>query len=165
MNKAFASQYYRLALSAATRRDLSRAALYARYACLLDEGHGNAARLLGLCLYELGALNPAADVLSADPALASAAREAHRRTQADVEGIQPLIRRHKWRQAALAAGAIPHQSARVLNIQACLFAAAKRYKTAARFFAKALEKDRGSRFALAGLTETASCRKWFWENL
>jgi tetratricopeptide (TPR) repeat protein len=165
MNKAFASRYYRLALSAATRRDLSNAALYARYACLLDEGHENAVRLLGLCLYELGALNSAEDVLSAYPALVSAVHEARERTQEAVERIQPLIWRHKWRQAALAAGAIPHQSVSVLNIQACLFAVAKRYKTAARFFAKALEKDRGSRLASAGLTETASCRKWFWENL
>ena len=54
MNAELAGRYYRLALSAAVRRDLSGAARYARFARLLDEGQANAAKLLGLCLYELG---------------------------------------------------------------------------------------------------------------
>jgi tetratricopeptide (TPR) repeat protein len=165
MNKGFAARYYRLALSAAVRRDLSEAAVYARYACILDETHKNAAKLLGLCLYELGALDPARDILSEWPDLALAVGEAYSHTGNAIEQVRSLMERRKWRKAALAAGAVPHQSARLLNIQACLFAAAKRYKTAARLFAKALEKDRGSQLAVAGLMETVSCRKWLWENL
>ena len=49
--------YYRLALSKAVRRDLSGAVRFARNTCLLNENHEKAARLLELCLYELGEEN------------------------------------------------------------------------------------------------------------
>jgi hypothetical protein len=88
----------------------------------------------------------AARAFSADfPALTIAVDEACRREQEAAEQIQVLLRRCKWRRAALEAKAIPHQNIRVLNMQACLFAAAKRYAATARFFARALGKDCGSR--------------------
>lgn len=142
MNGELAARYYRLALSAAARRDLSSAVAYARYTCLLNTGHENAAKLLGLCLHEMGEPNEEYDA-AAD----------------EFEQIRPLIQRKKWRAARRLARSIPHQSVRVLNIQGCLCACSKRYGTAARFFAKALEKDSGNRLALSALTEVTTRRK------
>jgi tetratricopeptide (TPR) repeat protein len=135
------THYYRLALFRAVQRDLSGAVVYARYACLLDPSRGDAARLLELCLYELGEQFPAEEGL---------------------ERVRVLAEQKKWLAAAKAAGAIPHQSAAVLNIRGCLLAAAGRYNKAADCFARALLKDRGSRLAAAGFAETAPRRKRFW---
>jgi tetratricopeptide (TPR) repeat protein len=131
------TRYYRLALFRAVQRDLSGAAVYARYACLLDPSHDDAAKLLELCLHELG-------------------------EEDDLERVRVLAEQKKWRAAARAASAIPHQSAAALNIRGCLWALAKRYNKAADCFAQALLKDRGSRLAAAGFAETAPRRKRFW---
>jgi tetratricopeptide (TPR) repeat protein len=137
-------RYYRLALSAAVRRDLSGAAIYARYACLLDPENEDAAKLLELCLYELGEV--------ADDGF---------------DQVRALASQKKWRKAEQAARAIPRQSVRVLNIRGCLLAAAKRYAQAADCFAAVLNKDRFNRlaadgFVTANFAQTAARRKWFW---
>jgi tetratricopeptide (TPR) repeat protein len=132
-------RYYRLALSAAVRRDLSGAAIYARYVCLVDPENGDAAKLLELCLYELG-------VGGADDGF---------------DQVRAVVAQKKWRKAEQAAQAISHQSVRVLNIRGCLLASAQRYAQAADCFATALSKDRFNRLAAAGFTETAAQRRWF----
>jgi tetratricopeptide (TPR) repeat protein len=147
-------RYYRLALSAAVRRDLSGAVIYARYACLLAPENEDAAKLLELCLYELGE-NSSGEV--ADDGF---------------DQVRALAAQKKWRKAEQAARAIPHQSVRVLNIRGCLLAAAKRYAQAAGCFAAAMNKDRFNRLASAGFAAanlaatnfaaTAVWRKLFW---
>ena len=139
MNESLAERYYRLALSAAARRNLSCATEYARYACLLDAMHKDAAKLLKLCLYELG-----------EPCSEYAGK---------FKQIRALAALKMWKRAGAVAGSIPRQSVLVLNIQGYINACAKRYDAAARFFAKALEKDSGNSTALAGLTEISNNRK------
>jgi tetratricopeptide (TPR) repeat protein len=137
-------RHYRLALAAAQRRDLNNAALYARYALALNPNHEGAAKLLELCLDELGE---------------SAAGE----TVGDGLGrVRELAEQKKWRAAEKAAQAVPRRSVRILNIRGCLLAAAKRYAQAADCFAKALMMDRCNALAAEGLAETAAQRKWFW---
>jgi tetratricopeptide (TPR) repeat protein len=140
-------RYYRLALAAAQRRDLSGASLYARYALALNPEHEGAAILLSLCLDELG--------------------EAVCDTPDALEKVRVLAGQKKWREAEKAAKSIPRQSVRILNIRACLLAAAKRYVGAASCFAKALAMDRGNALASEGLAEVAEItarRKWWWVN-
>lgn len=140
------ARYYRLALVLAKRRDLSAAAEYARHALRINGQNELARTLLGLCLYELG-----------EPGAAQDAAE-YADAQDDLKRAD-LIRRNSWRKAARIMRSIPHQSVRVLNAQGCLFAAAGRYAKAERFFAKALEKDRGNSLASECLTETVKLRK------
>ena len=71
-----------------------------------------------------------------------------------IQQISALAQRGKWNKAAHLAKTIPHQSVRILNIQGCLYACAKRYGLAAHAFAEALAKDRSSRLAENGLIET-----------
>jgi tetratricopeptide (TPR) repeat protein len=145
MDKELGTRYYRLALSAAAQRNLSSAVLYARYACLFDGEHRDAAKLLDLCLYELG---EQVDGESVDDGL---------------EAVRVLAEKKKWRAAAKAARIIPRQSVRLLNIQGCLWAAAKDHAKAAGYFAKALAKDRDNRLAVAALAELARRPKRFWQ--
>jgi tetratricopeptide (TPR) repeat protein len=156
MNEELGLRYYRLALSAAGRRDLTNAVVYARYACLLDPQHSDAAALLGLCLYELGESEAPR---SADAPVIGEAQDI---TADALERVRSLMEQKKWRAAARAARAIPHQSVRILNIQGCIFAGAKRYALASDCFAKALAKDRGNRLAAEALAELAPRRKRFW---
>ena len=72
-----------------------------------------------------------------------------------VEQIRDLVSRRKWNKALRLIKSLPHRSVRVLNIQGCLYACAKRYGMAAQAFAEALEKDRGSQLAVNGLIETS----------
>jgi hypothetical protein len=154
-----AGRYYRLGLAAAKRRDLSSALRYAEFACLLKslartdapkqngvlhENGGpeedDAARLAEICRCELG--NGAVN-----------------------DGLEPvaaLAGQKKWQAAATAAKAIPRQDARLLNIQGCLWALAKRYARAADCFAASLAKDRGNRLAADALAEIGRQRKYFW---
>ncbi|MDR1575099.1 MAG: hypothetical protein LBS37_03755 [Treponema sp.] len=149
MNACLAARYYRLALRSARERDISGAARYAQYACVLDGQHTDAAFLLELCLRELGRpLSPAPENGGEDDGL---------------DQVRALARRKKWREAARAACAVPGKSARVLNIQGCLFALAQRPREAADRFARALAADRGSRLAAVGFAETFRPRKKFWE--
>jgi len=134
-----AERYYRLALSKAARRELSDAIRFARYACEFNENHEKAARLLALCLHELGELS----VGSED----------------EFKRISAAAQQKKWRQAMRLAKALPHRNVRELNIQGCVYACAKKYREAARAFAEALEKDRGNKLALAGLAEATKRRR------
>jgi tetratricopeptide (TPR) repeat protein len=145
MDKELGTRYYRLALSAAAQRNLSSAVLYARYACLFDGGRRNAAKLLELCLYELG--------------------EAAGGEDDGLEAVRALAKKKDWRAAARAARTIPHQSVRILNIQGCLWAAARDHTQAADCFARALAKDRDNRLAAAGLAELARRPKPLWKIL
>ncbi|MDR3171512.1 MAG: hypothetical protein LBU17_07790 [Treponema sp.] len=147
MNQELGVRYYRLALAAASQRDLSGAVVYARYAGLFDAEHQDAAKLLRLCLYELG--EPGGEEPPDDR----------------FEAVRALAEQKKWRAAARVAQSIPHQSVRILNIQGCLFAVAKRYSKAADYFAKALTKDRDNRLAATSLVELTLRRKRFWEIL
>jgi tetratricopeptide (TPR) repeat protein len=134
--------YYRLALLAAQRRALSGAALYARYALAFNADHEGAAKLLELCLDELG--------------------EAVRGETLE-DGLGPLrvlAGQKKWRAAEKAARVLPRQSVRILNIRGCLLAAAKRYAASSECFAKALRMDRGNALALEGFAETSSRRNF-----
>jgi len=142
MTAQLADVFYRLALSSAAQHDLSRAVVLARCACGLDERHEKAVKLLELCLYELGSLKAG----SGD----------------GFEQIRAAAEHKKWREASRLAGAIEHRSVRVLNIQGCIFACAKRYKPAARAFSQALEKDRGNKAAAAFLAEAAGHQDNFW---
>jgi hypothetical protein len=151
MNKELGTRYYRLALSAAARRKLSSALLYARYACLFDGEHQDAARLLDLCRYELG---ETADGAGADSGVDKGLAE-----------VRALAEKKQWRAAAKAAKAIPRQSVRVLNIQGCLWAKAKSYAKAAGCFARALAKDSDNRLAAAALADLAQRPRRFWKIL
>jgi tetratricopeptide (TPR) repeat protein len=137
-----------LALLAAARRDLGNAALYARYTLALDAEHAGAAKLLELCLDELG------ETARVD------------RIPDGLETVRTLAAQKKWCAAEKAARALPRQSVRVLNIRACLLAAEKRYARAADCFAKALAMDRGNALAAEGFAETALRRnflhRWPW---
>jgi len=133
-----AQQYYRLALSKAARRDLSGAAQFARYACQFDASHENAAILLDICRQESG------DFDAGD--------------NDDIKKILISAERKEWRRAARMAKSIPNRSVRMLNIQGCIYACAKRYGKAARFFAEALEKDHGNQLSAAGLAEVMNKR-------
>jgi hypothetical protein len=136
-----ARHYYRLGLGAAKRRDLGAALPYAEFASLLDPGHEDAPRLAELCRSELG-----------EP---EAAREG------ELETIRLLAGQKKWKAAALAAKRIPCQNVRLLNIQGCLWALAKRPGPAARCFAGALAKDRGSLLAAGALARLGLRRNFF----
>jgi tetratricopeptide (TPR) repeat protein len=124
-------RYYRLGLGAAKRRDLNAAIAYADFASALDPGHGDAARLGEICRRELG--------------------EAEK--EPEIEGIALLAKQKKWKAAAKAAKNIPCQNVRLLNMQGCLWALAKRYARAADCFAGALAKDRGNLLAAEALAE------------
>jgi hypothetical protein len=129
------ARYYRLGLGAAKRRDLSAALRYASFACILAPEHTGAARLAEICRYELG-------------------EDSGEDSEPAFERLVFLAGQKKWKAAAQAARSVPRQSVRLLNIQGCLWALAKRRAPAADCFAKALAKDRGNRLAaeaLAGL--------------
>jgi tetratricopeptide (TPR) repeat protein len=128
-----------MALSAAVQRDLSGAAVYAQYACILDPENADAAKLLELCIDELG-----------------------KNEEEGFDRVRALATQKKWRRAEQEARTLSCQSVRVLNIRACLLAAAKRYTQAADCFAAALGKDRFNRLAAAGLAEIATRRTWLW---
>jgi hypothetical protein len=140
---------YRLGLAAAKRRDLTAALRYAQFACVLSPTGGDesfpqdtardAIRLAELCRYELGETR--------GPAF---------------ERIALLVRQKKWAAAARAAGAVSDRSVRLLNIEGCLWALARRYTPAMDCFASALAKDRGSTLAADALAETGWRRKCFW---
>ena len=136
LNEDLAVRYYRLALSAASQRDLTEAVCLARYACMFDESHKNAARLVQLCMSELGGLSS--------------------NLEFDAGKIKVYTTQKKWRKAARLMKAFPRQDVYALNILGCIYACAKRYGTAARFFSQALDKDRGNRLAAAGLKSITS---------
>jgi hypothetical protein len=135
-------RYYRLALAAAQRHDLSGAVRYARYTLALNAEHEGAAKLLELCLDELG---EAACSVTSD----------------GLEKVRALAGQKKWREAEKAARLLP-QNVRILNIRACLLAVSKRYSDAALCFATVLSMDRCNTGAAEGFAETAARRKWFW---
>jgi tetratricopeptide (TPR) repeat protein len=132
-------RYYRLALAAAKRRDLTAALRYADFAAVLNPEHDDAVRLAEICRYELEETQ--------EPVL---------------ERIGLLAEQKKWKAAAKEAGAVSHRSVRLLNIQGCLWALAKRYAPAADCFAGALAKDRGNTLAADALAELGRRRKCFW---
>jgi hypothetical protein len=136
-----ARHYYRLGLGAAKRRDLSAALSYADLASFLDPEHEDAPRLAEICRIEIEG-----------PETAQAG---------ELEKIRLLSGQKKWKAAALVAKRIPCQSARLLTIQGCLWALAKRHGSAARCFAGALAKDRGSLLA-AGALAQLGLRRNFW---
>ncbi|MDR2070145.1 MAG: hypothetical protein LBP81_01820 [Treponema sp.] len=144
LSRALGARYYRLALGAAAARNLSAAALYSRYASLLDQEHPGAEKLFRLCRYELGE--------SGD-------------TGEGFEKVRLLCAEKKWREAARAAQSLPHQSVRVLNLQGCLWALAKDPAKGAGYFARALSKDRFNRLAAEGLAKLTLKRKPFWRIL
>ena len=133
-------RYYRLGLAAARRRDLRAALAYAEFARLLDPEHEDAARLAEICRVELG--------------------EAGEVREPELEGIRLLAGKKKWKAAALAAKGLSRQSVRLLNIEGCLWALAKRRGSAADCFAQALERDRGDALAAKALAQLGRRRKF-----
>ena len=130
-------RYYRLGLGAAKGRNLSRALAYAEFARIFNPAHEEAARLAEICRIELGETR--------EPVL---------------ETLGLLAGKKKWKAAALAAKRADHQSVRLLGIQGCLWALAKRYGPAADCFTKALAKDRGNALAAEALAELGRRRKF-----
>jgi tetratricopeptide (TPR) repeat protein len=151
------SLYYRLGLMAARRRDLKGAALYARYALALNVEHGGAAKLLEICLEELG-----------ESASGGNAPNGSETPAGPLAAIRALVEKKKWRAAEKIAELLPIQSVRILNIRGCLLAAAKSYARAAACFAKALTMDRFNSLAAEGFAETsrpgAFIWKWLWRK-
>jgi hypothetical protein len=137
-------RYYRLGLGAAKRRNLSAALAYAKIALLLAPGHEGAARLAEICRIERGEAGAPGEP---DPA-------------SYLNRIALLAGKKKWKAAALAAKGAP-QSARLLNIQGCLWALAKRRRSAADCFAKALTRDRGNVLAAEALADCLGRRRKF----
>ncbi|MDR2608841.1 MAG: hypothetical protein LBC57_10670 [Treponema sp.] len=135
-------RYYRLALLAALRHDLGSAVLYASYVLELNAEHAGAAKLLELCLDELG------ETASGN------------RAPDGLERVRVLAGQKKWRAAEKAAQDLPRQSVRILNIRACLFSLEKRYAEAAECFAKVLTMDHGNALAAEGFVETSLRRKF-----
>ena len=170
MTAELAERYYRLALSKATKRDLSGAVMLAGYACEFDENNKNAARLLELCLYELGRLDVEGDDNELPPVKNirtpfriaffgkrnSGSAPMGKGSLSDreiIEKISFLAQGKQWHKAVHMARSIKHRNVRVLNIQGCLYACMRQYKLAACSFAQALEKDRGNKLAAHGLAE------------
>ena len=135
-----ARRYYLLGLAAAARRDLSAALRYANFACILNPGYEDAAYLGESCRHELGGEDE-------EPAL---------------ERLSLPAGQKKWKAAALAARGVSRQTVRLLNIQGCLWALAKRYDLAADCFARALEKDRGNTLAAEALASLGRRRNCLW---
>jgi tetratricopeptide (TPR) repeat protein len=168
MDKELGTRYYRLALSAAVQRKLSSAVQYARYACLFDGDHEDAAKLLDLCRYELG---EQAEGESADDGFGLQAAQAAgtipplQNEAAGLAAVRALVEKKKYRDAAKAARAIPHQSVRLLNIQGCLWAALKDHIKAADYFARALTGDQDNRLAALCLVDLVQRPRPFWQNL
>jgi hypothetical protein len=134
-------RYYRLGLGAAKRRDLSAALVYADLARILDPEHEAASRLAEICRIELGDTGEA--------------------TEPTLERIALLANQKKWKAAALAAKGLPHQNVRLLSIQGCLWALAKRRGPALDCFAQVLEKDRGNTLAAEARAELGRRRNFF----
>lgn len=165
---ATATACYRAALAAARAGDLSQAASLADCALAIQPDHTNARRLLGLCLYQMG------DPASAVPLLANPEPDGTKLVSAESEGTEPadavrreagemretlardadktretlaraaaLNRQGKWRKALRTTQPL-RPTARILNIQGCLYAAAKRYPAASTCFARALAADTGN---------------------
>jgi tetratricopeptide (TPR) repeat protein len=135
-------RYYRLALGAAKLRDLSAALGYTAFARILNPGLGDAARLEEICRSELG-------------------EGAGGEQDQALEGIARLAGQKQWKKAANAARELPGQNTRLLNIQGCLWALAKRHARAMDCFAEALARDRGNRLAAEALAELGRRRPWF----
>jgi tetratricopeptide (TPR) repeat protein len=131
-------RYYRLGLGAAKRRDLSAALDFTQFTLLLNPEHPGAIRLGEICRIELGT----------EPQAAA------------LDRIAQLALKKKWKAAALAAKKSAPQNARLLTIQGCLWALAKRYGPAADCFAKALARDRGNALAAEALAELGRRRKF-----
>jgi tetratricopeptide (TPR) repeat protein len=148
LRRNLGGRYYRLALAAAARRNLSGAVIYARYALMLETEHEDAAKLFLLCRRELG-----------EPGGIEGFTEA---AETCLEKAKILAAGKKWRQAAQAVRAVSVQSVRILNVQGCLYALAGDYTVAAGCFAQALRKDRGNRLAAECLAELTPKRKRFW---
>ena len=153
------NEYYRMALFNAKHNNLSRAAELAQNAICLNPDDGRPRRLLGLCLYEMGDMDGAEKALSAFPELYEQVADEHKLARAEIENIRSLMAEKKTRKAEARARKIRHKSVRVLNIRACILAASKRYKKAARIFARALNKDNGDKTALSGIMATCVKRR------
>ena len=178
---SLAPRYYSLALYYAKRRNLSSAVIYSRRSLMLDPDIEKARRLLGLCLFELGAFDGAAAAYmgSAGQQTEQAAEQIEQtaeqteqaaeqteqaallRTVAEermqllgvLARVGELAARKKWRKAEALLRACKRQSVRVLLIRGCLKASAKHYKAAAKLFAAALNMDSGNRAAMAYLRD------------
>ena len=151
--------HYLIALSAASERDLSRAAMHARFSHMLCATE-KASHLAKLCMEELGE-TPGRPVRLIN--VGGMALVAHTpRADDGLAGIRSLVKDRKWLAAACQAKALPKQSVRVLNMRGCIYAQARLYGKAIECFSKALEKDCGNRLAIEGLAEAIRRRREFW---
>ncbi|MHC6202659.1 hypothetical protein ACYULU_05630 [Breznakiellaceae bacterium SP9] len=141
MKKALSRRYYRLGLAAAKEWYLSAALRYAQCASDMDPQNTDAARLAQLCRYELEG-SPDEELLPGEAAV--------------------FIQQKKWSKAARLLGKVSHQSIRLLAIQGCLWALAKRRTLSDACFSRVLAKDRGNPLALQALTEQRPQRNFFW---
>jgi hypothetical protein len=163
-------RYYRLALAAAKRRDLTAALRYAGFACrILDMEHGDAAYRQAMPYLRDTWYTENTSYTEGTSHLENALRlveicryELGETREPALERFDLLVKQKKWKAAAGEAGTVSHQSVRLLNIQGCLWALAKCYALAADCFTRALAKDRGNIFAVDALAELGRQRKYFW---
>jgi hypothetical protein len=132
VQEALAHRYYRLSLAAAKQRYLSEALRYAQCAAILDPENSDAAQLAEICRHEL------------DGSLAE---------EQLPEEAAAFIKQKSWSKAARLLRKVPDQSVRLLAMQGCLWALAKRRALSADYFVRVLAKDPGNPLALEALTE------------
>ncbi|GHV80485.1 hypothetical protein AGMMS49944_22760 [Spirochaetia bacterium] len=130
--QALAHRYYRLGLAAAKQRHVSTALRYAGCASVLDPENSDTAYLAEICRHELGGSL----------------------TEEQIPGeAAALIKQKSWSKAARLLRKVQDQSVRLLAMQGCLWALAKRRALSADYFVRVLAKDSGNPLALEALTE------------
>jgi tetratricopeptide (TPR) repeat protein len=147
-----AAMYYGLALARAKERDLTGAINYARCSLDIDPENERAKKLLEICFLETGCpMRPQTSQGGAEGPL-----EALKRLGGICKhtGGKNAVARVLWRFKAMPLiNGVPDGNVRVLNIKACVCAVLGRRKKAARFFAMALERDKGNKLAAEGLRQ------------
>ena len=152
------SLYYRLGLAKAKEGNLTEAIYYARISLEFNPENEGAKKLLEICLKELigtsSSKMPQDDINRPLDAL-----ELLRCIKHHIEGKNAVARVLTRLRARSYISDISEDSLRALNIKACAFALIGDYKKAAKFFAKALERDQGNTLAARGLRQVCE-RLW-----
>jgi uncharacterized Fe-S cluster-containing protein len=144
--------YYRLALARAKARDLTGAINYARCSLYVNPENERAKKLLEICFLETGCptyFKASQDGVEGPLEALKSLKGILGHTEGE-NAVTGLITRIK---AMSLINDIPDDNVRVLNIKACACAVLGKRKKAARFFAMALERDRGNRLAAEGLRQ------------
>ncbi len=144
--------YYRLGLAKAKNGDLSEAICYARISLGFNPENERAKKLLEICLRETGDTNCFKTRQDVEKGPSDALKSL-KSIMERFEGQNALARVLTRLRAMSVINVIAEDSVRDLNIKACACALIGDYKKAARFFAKALWRDKGNRLAFKGLRQ------------